>query len=635
MTVSSQTSTATFVGNGVATAFPLPFRFFDNGDIRAYFIDSVTGAATQMVLGSDYTLIGAGEPEVDGSALSLLTATSPLASMRGLYVERVMPQVQETDIVNQGEFFASTHEDVFDRLTMLIQQSNSNSQGAIRVAIGDPEPTRLVPAVSRANMLLGFDSSGNPIAVAPVSGSASDLAMDLANSADPAKGAGMIGWMKQAVGAVATTVGKWLSRKTEIDVFDFMTDAQIADVKGAHALDHTAALTAAVTAAFSSLPAKVVLGKGQFNFSSLPNLAKSGLTIEGAGLTATVLQFTGTGIALNFDAFESGNPADPFIQNCNLVGLTVKGTATTTRLVSVQGLARCHWRDVNVCEAEPTAGYGFHFRGFMLSKFDRLMCSTDLQAMASVPRTGIYVDDGRRAGVSVGNSSNNTFNNCYFEGLPIGGSLFRADQNVFNGGAFESCSVYGLVVNTASRYNSFFGVGFENLGATADVADGGIFSHFSNCYASQSFLLQGRQCRVNGGYFERIEIQGGASNNSVRDVTVNHWATGAGGFFDSGVATRNSRIYDADIGSFVYKKAARSSITVTASPFTFTNNAGVTCSVIIQAGTITQVRIGDGSGDLWLTSAATPNTHVLRPGDVIEVSYSVAPDMSRIISNEI
>ena len=60
MTVSSQTSTATFVGNGVATAFPLPFRFFDNGDIRAYFIDSVTGAATQMVLGSDYTLIGAG-----------------------------------------------------------------------------------------------------------------------------------------------------------------------------------------------------------------------------------------------------------------------------------------------------------------------------------------------------------------------------------------------------------------------------------------------------------------------------------------------------------------------------------------------------------------------------------------------
>ncbi len=130
MTVSSQTSTATFVGNGVATAFPLPFRFFDNGDIRAYFIDIVTGAATQMVLGADYTLIGAGEPEVDGNALSLLTTTVPLASMRGLYVERFMPQTQSTDLVNQGEFFASTHEDVFDRLTMLIQQQVTETNKA-------------------------------------------------------------------------------------------------------------------------------------------------------------------------------------------------------------------------------------------------------------------------------------------------------------------------------------------------------------------------------------------------------------------------------------------------------------------------------------------------------------------------
>lgn len=194
MTVSSKTSTATFVGNGVATAFPLPFRFFDNGDIRAYFIDSVTGAATRMVLGTDYTLIGSGEPEVDGNALSLLTTTAPLASMRGLYVERVMQQVQGTDIVNQGQFFASTHEDVFDRLTMLIQQANGNSQGAIRVAVGDPDPNRLPPAIQRANLLLGFDSQGQPTAVVPVSGSAADLALMLANNTDPARGATLVGY---------------------------------------------------------------------------------------------------------------------------------------------------------------------------------------------------------------------------------------------------------------------------------------------------------------------------------------------------------------------------------------------------------------------------------------------------------
>lgn len=212
MTVSSQTNNATFVGNGVTTAFPLPFRFFDNGHVYAYFIDRTTGASTPMMLGADFTLIGAGEPEVDGNALSLLTTTVPLASMRGLYVERVMPQVQETDIVNQGQFFASTHEDVFDRLTMLIQQANANSAGAIRVAVGDPEPARLAPAAQRANLLMGFDSLGNPIVVAPASGSATDLALNLANNSDPSKGAAMVGYKGRTV---ADMFGDWANVRAE------------------------------------------------------------------------------------------------------------------------------------------------------------------------------------------------------------------------------------------------------------------------------------------------------------------------------------------------------------------------------------------------------------------------------------
>lgn len=199
MTVSSQTNNATFVGNGVTTVFPLPFRFFSNGDVFAYFIDSTTGASTPMVLGTDYTLAGAGEPEVDGNAVSVLTTTAPLANGRGLYVERIMQEVQNTDIVNQGEFFASTHEDVFDRLTMLIQQESGGWRGAIRVSIGEEEPDRLVPAMQRAGLLLGFDEEGQPQAVAPTSGSAEDLAIRLANIASPFLGAALIGRGVQAV----------------------------------------------------------------------------------------------------------------------------------------------------------------------------------------------------------------------------------------------------------------------------------------------------------------------------------------------------------------------------------------------------------------------------------------------------
>ena len=35
----------------------------------------------------------------------------------------ILPVVQETDLRNQGKFFAEVHEDAFDYLTMLIQKS--------------------------------------------------------------------------------------------------------------------------------------------------------------------------------------------------------------------------------------------------------------------------------------------------------------------------------------------------------------------------------------------------------------------------------------------------------------------------------------------------------------------------------
>ncbi|MDR8235854.1 phage tail protein, partial [Acinetobacter baumannii] len=42
------------------------------------------------------------------------------------------PVTQETDLRNQGKFFAEVHEDAFDKLTMLIQQCFSFLRLALR-----------------------------------------------------------------------------------------------------------------------------------------------------------------------------------------------------------------------------------------------------------------------------------------------------------------------------------------------------------------------------------------------------------------------------------------------------------------------------------------------------------------------
>lgn len=51
----------------------------------------------------------------------------------------------------------------------------------------------LPPPAARASKLLSFDAAGNPIMVAPSSGSSAELALDLAETGDVAKGAAMIG----------------------------------------------------------------------------------------------------------------------------------------------------------------------------------------------------------------------------------------------------------------------------------------------------------------------------------------------------------------------------------------------------------------------------------------------------------
>ncbi|MCO7503203.1 MULTISPECIES: hypothetical protein [unclassified Pseudomonas] len=186
MTVSTTDSIQTFNGNG-ATVFPFGFRFLDATHLVVTRIN-IYGDNHTLVLGPDYTVTGAGAQ--NGGSVIL---TAPLLVGERLVVSRVVPIVQPTDLRNQGKYLAETHETVFDRLTMIDQQSESQLGRALRVPDSDPEPERLPGASSRANKVMGFDNEGNPIGVLPSSGSGTELAIDLANNADSAKGSAMIG----------------------------------------------------------------------------------------------------------------------------------------------------------------------------------------------------------------------------------------------------------------------------------------------------------------------------------------------------------------------------------------------------------------------------------------------------------
>ncbi|MCO7563576.1 hypothetical protein NJI34_00345 [Pseudomonas sp. S 311-6] len=132
MTVSTTDSVEEYVSGG--PAFPIPYRFLQDSDIEAVLVHQ-DGTSETLVLGTQYTLTGAGSQ--NGGTLTSAYAAGVLATPGAtLTISRIMTAVQPADLRNQGRYLAETHETVFDRLTMLIQQGFSWTRRALLRPIG-------------------------------------------------------------------------------------------------------------------------------------------------------------------------------------------------------------------------------------------------------------------------------------------------------------------------------------------------------------------------------------------------------------------------------------------------------------------------------------------------------------------
>lgn len=204
MTVQTSTNVASFNGNGVTQIFPIAFKFNNDTDLVVLLVDDTAGTSVRLALNSDYTVSGEGDEQ--GGLINVVTA--PKTGNR-LLVSRIVDILQLLDLRNQGKFFAEAHEDAFDLLTMIAQQHQSEIGLSLRVAETDPAPGRIPPVAQRANMLMAFDSNGNPTTALPVADSSTALRQELAGE----EGAGKVGF-SSAISYVAGSIGRAL-----LDIF--------------------------------------------------------------------------------------------------------------------------------------------------------------------------------------------------------------------------------------------------------------------------------------------------------------------------------------------------------------------------------------------------------------------------------
>ncbi|MEW2741019.1 hypothetical protein ABZ131_17830 [Providencia rettgeri] len=121
MTVSSEISSNEYTGNGVTTDFDYKFRIFKANQLSVITSDADGDNVVTLRLGTDYTVTGANK-----SAGGKVILTKPLTNGHKISIARDIPIKQETSFRNQSKFFAETHEDAFDYLTMLIQRMWGN-----------------------------------------------------------------------------------------------------------------------------------------------------------------------------------------------------------------------------------------------------------------------------------------------------------------------------------------------------------------------------------------------------------------------------------------------------------------------------------------------------------------------------
>jgi hypothetical protein len=142
-----------YVGNAVTTQFTYSFKIFATTDLNVYVDSSLKTVV------SDYSVQNVG---VDGGGTITFAVAPGLGSI--ITIESNVQEKRDTDFQTNGTFFASDINAELDRIVRMVQQVDGKVARSFKVdSVADTGQTYSLPnsATARANLLVGFDATGN------------------------------------------------------------------------------------------------------------------------------------------------------------------------------------------------------------------------------------------------------------------------------------------------------------------------------------------------------------------------------------------------------------------------------------------------------------------------------------------
>ena len=206
MTVANEVSrSGPYIGNGVTTIFDYEFRILDEDHLKV--IRTQSGVETVLMIDADYIVSDVGE--AGGGQIAMIVAPTVGQTITIL---RNVPFTQETDLENQGPYFAETIEAGFDLAAMRDQQlserldravvlpvssdagsletvvsnierltASADSIDAVAAIVDDVDAVSSVAAIISANLAAIQNAAANAVAAEIARVAAEALLADLSN----------------------------------------------------------------------------------------------------------------------------------------------------------------------------------------------------------------------------------------------------------------------------------------------------------------------------------------------------------------------------------------------------------------------------------------------------------------------
>lgn len=263
MTVPSENyRSGPYNGNGSTTNFGFNFRVLNASHIRV--IRTVSGVETTLALGPDYSVNGVGADQGGEIVMSVAPVSGSTIT-----IVRDVPFVQETDLVNQGPYYAETIEGALDLGVMRDQQLAERMSRAIMVPVSseDYDPDELVNEVlavksnlAASNAALSATEEARDEAVAAAAG----VSLPLVTSGSAGK---MLRVLPDESGYELVRIND--ASANTVNLLSVLSDAEIDDVlTGTNAIDITAKVQSLIASAPDGSIVDMTMLTGEVTFSS-------------------------------------------------------------------------------------------------------------------------------------------------------------------------------------------------------------------------------------------------------------------------------------------------------------------------------------------------------------------------------